>query len=331
MHNPLVSVLIPAYNRQDFILECINSALNQTYKNIEIIISDNCSTDQTLEICKTASKKDPRIKVVSTLANFGPVANWLNCFNNSSGQYIKLLFSDDLLSRDCIERMVPAIQDPEVGFVYSSVLIGGSLHSASLKYRNLFGPRFLARSIYEKLLYKAMPVSPCAMLYRRKDFERNLHMNFDSREKRDYAKNGAGPDVMLSILTASNYQYIYYVDKPLIFFRSHEGSFTVTNSENAVNHGYSSSICWFLYISNKKILWAKFILKYWIKDCIFTRKIVNFGNFIDSHEGVVGSAEFFWIFIASIFLILKLPLILISYIYFIICNKHGDLDAYTEN
>lgn len=331
MQNPLVSILIPTYNRQDFILECIDSALNQTYRNIEIIISDNCSTDQTLEICKAASQKDSRIKVISTVANFGPVENWINCFTNSSGQYIKLLFSDDLLAKDCIERMIPAIQDPDVGFVYSSVLIGGSPFSASLKYRNLFGPRFSAQSIYKKLLYKDMPVSPCAMLFRRKDFERNLHVNFDSKEKRNYKKNGAGPDVMLSILTASKYQYISYVDKPLIFFRSHDGSFTISNSENAVNHGYSSSICWFLYTSNRKILWAKFILKYWIKDCIFNRKIINLGKFMASHEGVMGVADFFWIFIALVSLILKIPSILMKHIYFILCNKDRDLDIYEKN
>lgn len=316
MHNPLVSVLIPTYNRQDFILECINSALNQSYKNIEIIISDNCSTDQTLDICKAAGQKDSRIKVVSTGTNVGPVANWLNCFNNSSGQYIKLLFSDDLLAKDCIERMVPAIQDPEVGFVYSSVLIGESPSRSSLKYRNLFGPRFLANSIFTKLLYKEMPVSPCAMLYRRVDFKRNLHMNFESKEKRDYAKNGAGPDVMLSILTASNYQSIYYIDKPLIFFRSHNGSLTISNQENTVNIGYSSSICWYLYKHSKKILWAQMIIKYWLKDIIFHKKITNLGKFIYSHESESAGFDFFWIMMALVFFLLECPLILGRSIYF---------------
>ena len=314
MQNPLVSILIPTYNRQDFILECIDSALNQTYKNIEIIISDNCSTDQTLEICKAASQKDSRIKVVSTLTNLGPVANWLNCFTNSSGQYIKLLFSDDLLAKDCIERMIPAIQDPDVGFVYSSVLIGGSPFSASLKHRNLFGPRFSAHSIYKKLLYREMPVSPCAMMYRRNDFEKNLLLDFPSKTKRTYSKNGAGPDVMLSILTSDNYKYIHYISRPLVFFRAHGDSFTIANSDNAINNGYSSSICWYLY-PKQKIMWGSVICKYWIKNNVFNKRITNLSAFIKSHEGVANILDYLFVLIGMTLLIFEFPIYLGKYIY----------------
>ena len=59
MTTPLVSIIIPAYNVQDYIEECINSALNQTYPNIEIIVVDNNSTDQTLEIVKDFKRRHP--------------------------------------------------------------------------------------------------------------------------------------------------------------------------------------------------------------------------------------------------------------------------------
>jgi glycosyltransferase involved in cell wall biosynthesis len=314
MQNPLVSILIPTYNRQDFVLECINSALNQTYKNIEIIISDNCSTDQTLEICKLASQRDSRIKVFSTHTNLGPVANWLNCFTNSSGQYIKLLFSDDLLAKDCIESMVPAIQNPEVAFVYSSVLIGVSPLKSSIKYKNVFGPLFSSKSIYKKLLYKEIPVSPCAMMYRRSDFEQNLLFDFPSKTKRTYSKNGAGPDVMLSILTSENYRYIQYISSPLIFFRAHGDSFTIANSDNAVNNGYSSSICWHLY-SKQKIMWGSVICKYWIKNNIFNKRITSLSTFIKEHEGVANILDYLFVFTGMTLLILEFPIYLGKYIY----------------
>lgn len=314
MHNPLVSVLIPTYNRQDFILECINSALNQSYKNIEIIISDNCSTDQTLDICKAAGQKDSRIKVVSTGTNVGPVANWLNCFNNSSGQYIKLLFSDDLLAKDCIERMVPAIQDPEVGFVYSSVLIGVDPLKSSIKYKNIFGPLFSSKSIYKKLLYKELPVSPCAMMYRRSDFEKNLLLDFPSKTKRTYSKNGAGPDVMLSILTSENYRYIQYISSPLVFFRAHGGSFTIANSDNAVNNGYSSSICWHLY-PKQKIMWGSVVSKYWIKNNIFNKRITSLSAFIKAHEGVANTLDYLFVLAGMTLLIFEFPIYIGKYIY----------------
>ena len=60
----LVSIIIPMYNAQTYMDECINSIINQTYKNIEIILVDDGSKDKTLEKCNNYSKKDKRIKVI---------------------------------------------------------------------------------------------------------------------------------------------------------------------------------------------------------------------------------------------------------------------------
>jgi len=94
----LVSILIPTYNRKKLVERAINSALKQTYKKIEIIISDNCSTDGTLEYLQELYGNNKNIKIFDNSTNKGSVRNWINCIEKSSGHSSKLLFSDDTIS-----------------------------------------------------------------------------------------------------------------------------------------------------------------------------------------------------------------------------------------
>ncbi|MFK2298794.1 glycosyltransferase family 2 protein [Bacteroides fragilis] len=104
MNNPLVSIVIPTYNREQYIEDAIKSAINQTYRNIEIIIVDNCSTDSTWDILNRWAERDERIKVFRNKMNIGPVLNWNECFEHTSGDFIKILWSDDWMAIDFIEK-----------------------------------------------------------------------------------------------------------------------------------------------------------------------------------------------------------------------------------
>ena len=75
MQNNLISIGIPTFNRSKLLITAISSALNQSYKNIEIIISNNCSTDNTAEILKSYEKLK-NIKVFNQIKNIGVVNNW---------------------------------------------------------------------------------------------------------------------------------------------------------------------------------------------------------------------------------------------------------------
>ena len=94
MTKPLVSILIPVYNRERLVKKAIESAINQAYKNIEIIAVDNKSTDKTYEVLTEYSKKYSNIKVYQNKENIGPVRNWKKCLEYSSGEFIKILFSE---------------------------------------------------------------------------------------------------------------------------------------------------------------------------------------------------------------------------------------------
>ena len=88
----LVSILIPVYNRETLIEDTVQSALNQTYPNIEIIVVDNKSTDRTWDILEKLANRDSRIKIFQNKTNIGPVRNWKRCIDNASGKYGKILW-----------------------------------------------------------------------------------------------------------------------------------------------------------------------------------------------------------------------------------------------
>ncbi|ACK68498.1 glycosyl transferase family 2 [Gloeothece citriformis PCC 7424] len=119
-HSSLVSILIPTYQGEKFLSETLDSALSQTYPNLEIIISDDGSTDKTLDIAKSYQEKTSIPFTLLAHENMGMVNNWNNCIDKANGKYLKFLFQDDIIAPDCIEEMVNlAEQDPEMGLVFS--------------------------------------------------------------------------------------------------------------------------------------------------------------------------------------------------------------------
>jgi len=105
---PLVSVLTPVYNGEPYLQECIESVLNQSYRNFEYIIVNNCSTDRTLEIASEFAKKDRRIRVHDNQEFLDVIANHNLAFQSISplAKYCKVVSADDYLFRECLDRMV---------------------------------------------------------------------------------------------------------------------------------------------------------------------------------------------------------------------------------
>ena len=105
MMEKLVSIIIPVYNVQEYLRKCLDSVINQTYKNLEIIIVNDGSTDNSFSICKEYAKKDPRIILLSQ-ENRG-LSNARNTgIKKISGNYIYFVDSDDWLRLDAIEESI---------------------------------------------------------------------------------------------------------------------------------------------------------------------------------------------------------------------------------
>lgn len=121
MNPPKISVCIPVYNGAEFLNIAVDSVLNQTEKDFEIIIVDNQSTDNTVELIK--AYKDPRIKLFINERNIGMIPNWNKALSYASGDYIKILPADDLLYSDCLKKQAEVLNldtDKKVSLVCSS-------------------------------------------------------------------------------------------------------------------------------------------------------------------------------------------------------------------
>lgn len=110
----LVSVIVVTYNSSKYVLQTLKSIYKQTYVNIELIISDDCSTDDTLSICNQWVEKYKNrfinAKVIQTPQNCGICGNYNFALSHSNGEWIKYIAGDDILEDNCIERFVANIR-----------------------------------------------------------------------------------------------------------------------------------------------------------------------------------------------------------------------------
>ncbi len=105
MNNIKVSIIVPIYNVENYLCKCINSLLNQTYKNIEIILVDDGATDNCPKICDDYKAKDNRIKVIHK--KNGGLSDARNCgIDISTGEYIMFVDSDDYVNKDYVKKML---------------------------------------------------------------------------------------------------------------------------------------------------------------------------------------------------------------------------------
>lgn len=289
-----VSILIPVYNREDLISECIQSALDQTFRDFEVIVVDNKSEDRTFEICQDFAKRDFRVKVFQNDTNIGPVRNWLACADKATGEFCKILFSDDVLMSTCLEKMVPRLADPDVAFVFCGALIGETLDKSIVAY-DLGSDKDLASEDYVKhVLRSKVPVSPGAVLLRTEDLKRNLKTEFPTAISQPFTQHGAGPDVMIMLLTSLNYQRIAHIRDKLVFFRAHPGSFSVADAGGLIQDGYEKAFCYFLRKNIGGKDWIKYVSLIWLKRMRKQKRIVKLRPFLLEHEGTGQTSEVFF-------------------------------------
>lgn len=119
-NNPLISIITPCYNAGLFIEETILSVLAQTYQNFEMIIIDDCSTDNSVAIIEKYILQEARIKLLSNEHNIGVAKSRNKGINTSSGNYIALLDSDDIWFPMKLEKQIQFMLDKNILMSYSA-------------------------------------------------------------------------------------------------------------------------------------------------------------------------------------------------------------------
>ena len=110
MNTPKVSIGLPVYNGEPFLSETIDAILAQTFKDFELIICDNASTDDTERICRRYAARDKRISYYRQHHNIGAAGNFNRVFNLSSGEYFKWAAHDDLIAPEYLARCVEILE-----------------------------------------------------------------------------------------------------------------------------------------------------------------------------------------------------------------------------
>lgn len=117
-----VSVVVPMYNAEKFIRACVDSALNQTLKNVEVIIVDDRSPDNSLNLCRELYGNNDRVKIVQQPVNHGPGAARNTGIREASGEYIAFLDSDDEMMPEHLQSMFTAAKEHDADVIHNNLI-----------------------------------------------------------------------------------------------------------------------------------------------------------------------------------------------------------------
>lgn len=224
MRIPKVSICIPTYNNSRFIAEAVESVLNQTYADFELIIIDDSSTDGTVDIVRRYADRDGRIRFSVNAANVGMVNNWNKCIGEAKGEYVKYLFGDDVLvSPDALRKMVNVLDSRhDVSLVGSSRYI---IDETSMITRKIDffcnddvkeGVDVIKQCVY---LQKNLIGEPSTVMFKRKSTKRGFNPSY--RQIVDL-------EMWFRLLEKGKFAYIA---EPLSAFRRHPSQQTAKNTD----------------------------------------------------------------------------------------------------
>lgn len=121
--NPLISVIIPVYNAQQYLAETVNCILNQTYKNIEVIIVNDCSTDNSLEVMRELEVNNSNISVLNLEKNVGPYHGRILGADIAKGKYIAFVDSDDQMTADYFRSLISIAENNTSDIVVATTVV----------------------------------------------------------------------------------------------------------------------------------------------------------------------------------------------------------------
>lgn len=217
----LVSVLIPAYNVQNDIADCLASVLRQTYRKLEIIIVDDGSTDDTLSVCRHIADQDPRVTVYAQ-TNRGLAETRNVLLSHAHGGYVTFIDSDDFVDDSYVETLLEwlVVNKTDIAICGRCEVYGSR---TILRPKPTYSNRRLSAFMAIRALncFNSFDVSSCGRIYKRKIFAGIR-----------YPSGKTSEDAYVTYRLIDKAQSVYYRDIPLYCYRQREGSI----SRNTVVH-----------------------------------------------------------------------------------------------
>jgi len=292
MKSPLVSIIIPTYNRAHLIGETLDSVLAQTYTHWECIVVDDGSTDNTADLLKTYCEKDARFQFHQRPADRPKGANACRNygFELSKGEYINWFDSDDMMLAEKLETQILALHNSNYDYTICQTM---KIDATNNKKIGLITPNLISENIFEDYILAKIFWLTGAPLWKNQ-FLKKTRLIFDEElhQAQDY-------DFHMRILYVSeNYLPI---DKPMVLFKQHEGNMSnsmidstekiLSNAKvnnniltkykyklgiQVLNYKYRGLLFFYIISArNKEISSLKIIIKY----LIFNLRIINISNF----------------------------------------------------
>lgn len=205
------------YNAGKYLEDTIKSAVSQSYKNIEVIIQDDCSSDNSLKVAKEFAKHDERIKVYVNKHNLGMCNNWNSLFEKAEGKYVVKLDADDLISLNFIEILVEKALVSNADIISAAYVV---LQSETNVTRNIPIHSTIKEGKVENLLSTIIFNNPFHLVFSliKKEFLEK------TKGSNGYFMNTEVGDAEWLIKSAFNNAYLYFVPQHLGFYRMHESN-----------------------------------------------------------------------------------------------------------
>jgi glycosyltransferase involved in cell wall biosynthesis len=250
-----VTILIPTFNRSEYLQEAIESALAQTYE-CEVIVCDHGSTDDTPEVMK---KYKDRVKYIRREEDFGPHFCWLDGVLHSRTKYIKILFDDDWLDKEFVERTLPLMEGD-----VSCVITNANISYESEKEKKVEKSRFFNRTgVFSNFIIKHViilsggVISPSCVLFRKEELVDGIYQGKLPKKGGNYY-HGVGPDMFVMLLGFLRYPKIGFVSDELVTFRAHANSITMDakkakETKNRIEGGYEDTIEFYSLLRGFKV------------------------------------------------------------------------------
>ena len=235
---PLVSIIVVTYNSESTIVETLDSAISQSYENIEIIISDDCSKDNTVSVVKTWLKQNEKsviggIKLLESEKNQGVCRNFNKAINSSTGQYIKIIAGDDKLFANCCSDFVNYVKEhPTANFVTSYLKVYDGIFSEDNcvnknSYRRRLPIFDKAANVQLKQMAYKLFVSAATMFFSRSLFDKVG--GFDERYIYE--------DLPFYINILEHGERIYLLETVTVGYRIHQSTFN--SDQKLFNYEFS--------------------------------------------------------------------------------------------
>ena len=317
-YNPLISIIVPVYNKEDYIIECINSLLEQSYENIEILIYDDFSTDNSLK--KLESFIDDRIHIYRGVVNKGVKFGRDYLLKKANGDFISFFDADDICHNNKYVKILNHfIQNPDIDIIASRVKY---INSKGIELYKPFTFESYSKEDIKSNLFFCNTISTSTVVLKRKVVDKIDFQEFNYP---------IGEDYFVWIKLSHLYNFINLPDKLITYRVTNNGmmgntklvypeaiSFIHTYQFNVLNLPVSKSI---INIHNK-FMYDDVITKYYLlKSIILYKRLLSNSNDIYNAKSFINQIRINWLRKCIIFS--KYNTIESLYIYLFYFKKHN--------